>query len=292
MTFLWFCAAGYSFPLGCLLLAGNLVVTRWGKRRISVFLGHVTALLGWTFIGLATMSIPVLIYAVAIGLSLVWHIGGWYIRKWNKPIYQVSGLMYFLSLIVMLLAFRQCMASPVFPKEIHPICVIGDSVSAGIGGHAEKTWPLLLAQESQYKVLNLAESGATVHTALQKQIPKVPGEKQLVLLEIGGNDLFGPTPIHEFQHDLNMILTELKGKGDVIAMFELPVLPWQWSYSRVQRRLASQHDVILIPKRVMVSIFSQKETTSDLAHLTPKGHQLMAKTMQKLLAHREEESTP
>lgn len=263
-------------------MAGILLLL-YSRSRLYTFIGTIAMVMGWVLAGLSSMPFPLILYGVVFALIAVWHAGGLYLRKRSNRVFRYYGISNLFIIVIALVMFLGRIASPSFPKEILNICVVGDSVSAGIGGESEQTWPFLLSQNIGIEVLNLAASGATVNSALHKQTPKVPSDQQLVLLEIGGNDLFGPTPIKEFRRDLDLLLKELKSKGHQIAMFELPVLPWQWSYGRTQRELAVQYDVMLIPKRVMVSVFSRKDTTSDLAHLTATGHQFMAKTVQRLL---------
>ncbi len=224
-------------------------------------------------------------YSLVIILFAVWPAGSWYIRKRSIKLLRGYSIVNLLVIAILLVSFSYRIALPTFPEDVQSICIVGDSISEGIGGPSERTWPKVLSENTGIDVLNLAVSGATVNSALHKQIPKVPNDHQLVLLEIGGNDLFGPTPTKAFRNDLDSILTELKSSGHQVAMFELPVLPWQWQYSRIQRELAIKHGVIFIPKRVMVSVFSSKDTTSDLAHLTENGHQLMAEKVQHLLTN-------
>ncbi len=284
MQFLWFCAAGYSFALGCAFLIAGVLLVLYRQSRLYAFSGLVSTLIGLTLLVLASMSFPLIVTMVVFSALMAWHAGGWYLRKRSIRVFRCYGILNLGVIVIMLFAFVSRVAPPAFPKEIQSVCIVGDSISAGIGGPSEQTWPLLLSKNTEYEVLNLAASGATVNSALNKQVPRMPDEPQHVLLEIGGNDLFGPTPMNEFRRDLDLILSELTNRGHYVAMFELPVLPWQWSYGRAQRELAIKHDVLLIPKRVMVSVFSEEDTTSDLAHLTAKGHKLMAKTVQDLLA--------
>jgi lysophospholipase L1-like esterase len=182
--------------------------------------------------------------------------------------------------------FIQLISYPPLPSNYQTIYVIGDSVSAGIGGKTEKPWPLRISETTGIDVINLAQAGATVHSALMKQVPQVNIPKQLLLLEIGGNDLFGPTPTTEFKQDLKQIISILLKDDHTVVMFELPILPWQYRYTLIQRELAEKYAIILIPKRFLAGIFSHKETTSDLAHLTETGHRLMADKVWELMQNK------
>ena len=71
--------------------------------------------------------------------------------------------------------------------------MIGDSISAGIGNRDEQTWPKILRQKYKIEVIDVSVAGATVNSALKHQANQVKSDNSIVLLEIGGNDLFAPT---------------------------------------------------------------------------------------------------
>src|SRR5207248_7992037 len=75
---------------------------------------------------------------------------------------------------------------PTVPRMGNPqVFVVGDSVSAGMGGEAE-TWPKLLSRRHHVVVHDLSLPGADVATAL-RQAGQVSGPTSLVIAEIGGN---------------------------------------------------------------------------------------------------------
>jgi acyl-CoA thioesterase-1 len=172
---------------------------------------------------------------------------------------------------------------PAMPNQLYEkLYIIGDSVTAGIGNKDEVTWPGIIQKKVKADIIDLAQSGATVATVL-RQAEQIDTKNALVLCEIGGNDLFGPTPYSEFRSNLNLILQRVKKNGNTVVMLELPLLPWQIEYGRIQRQLANEFNVILIPKRFFAAVLSQEQASSDLAHLTYKGHQLMAEQIWSLI---------
>ena len=100
---------------------------------------------------------------------------------------------------------------------------------------------------------------------------------------IGGNDLFAPTPYVQFKRDLRNLMEIVNDTNCTIVMLELPLFPWDIEYGRIQRESAKQFDVILIPKRFFIRVLSEKGSSTDLAHLSAKGHQLMAEVVWSLL---------
>lgn len=280
MDFVWFCASGDSFFLGAalMILAGIVSIVR--KRRITVLLVIMLSIVGLTLIGLAAIPFSIACYVILMictALLVLCHGPG----KW-ATLLRRSGQAGTLALcvlgIVAELAFRVGMDHP----QGEPLYVVGDSVSAGIQGPNEATWPRLLGEEYAIEVINLAESGATVATA-RKQARQIGDGPGLVLLEIGGNDLFAPTPPAQFGEDLARLLEQIMQPRRTAVMLELPILPWQMEYGRIQRQVAKSHGVILVPKRFFVSTLRHKGATLDLAHLSSEGHRKMATQIATLL---------
>ena len=66
-------------------------------------------------------------------------------------------------------------------------------------------------------------------------------------------------------------------------MFELPLPPFCNEFGRAQRNVAAKHNVILIPKRVFLSVIAGSDSTLDSIHLSQSGHQFMADCVWKLV---------
>jgi len=170
------------------------------------------------------------------------------------------------------------------------VYIIGDSISAGIGGKDERPWPWIFRDEYGVEVNDLSVAGATVTSALS-QAQQIDGSTSLtagrpeamVFIEIGGNDLFENTPYNLFEEGLSQILQEVTESGRLVVMLELPLRPRDIRYGRVQRRLAEKYGVVLVPKHFFAGIFATKGATIDLVHLSPAGHQLMAEKVWDLL---------
>ena len=159
--------------------------------------------------------------------------------------------------------------------------VVGDSISAGLGT-GERCWPEVLAAATSLRVVNLAEPGATVQSALT-QVPRIAEPSSLVLLEIGGNDLLDRKGAAIFETHLDKLVSVLRTNGHAVAMFELPLFPFQNAYGHVQRAVAKRHAVALIPRRHFARVLGMPDGTLDGLHLTQKGHDEMARRVAALL---------
>jgi len=172
---------------------------------------------------------------------------------------------------------------PVVPPIADPVIgVLGDSVTAGINDRGPPTWPRLLAEERGLMIHDCSQPGATAASA-RKQAVELQGDENLLILEIGGNDLLASASAADFEHDLDALLSDVCQPGRTVVMFELPLLPFCHAYGRAQRRLCDQYGVRLIPKRVLLGVLLTGGATIDSVHLTAEGQRQMAAEIGKLL---------
>ncbi|CAN5889516.1 hypothetical protein BH23PLA1_BH23PLA1_25880 [soil metagenome] len=161
--------------------------------------------------------------------------------------------------------------------------IIGDSLTAGNSAPGGVTWPMILADQQGIEVRDHSASGATVASAA-RQAEAIGPQERLVLIEIGGNDLLGDTAPEAFEEDLDRLLSIVQRPGRVVLMFELPWPPGHAEYGRIQRRLARQQGVLLVPRRVLLGVLLESGATTDSIHLSPAGHRRMARDIWKIIA--------
>lgn len=277
-SILWFCASGKSFFLGTFLLVITMIIpsnNKWAKYVL-----YLLRTFGLLFLFLSTTPLHPLFY----GLCLILIIACSFRYKYQLKL-KILFIVFALVLIILELPFH--MHPKVSTDHIDYIYVIGDSVTAGMGNKAEKTWPILLEDEINIKTVNLAKAGATAETAL-KQLKFISNNNCLVILQFGGNDLLGDTSLDVFEASCNEILIKLNSCREVVWL-ELPLLPQYYPYGRIQRRLARQHNIILAPKEILSNVFGTGGATSDGIHLTQKGHAAMALEIQRLFQNKERE---
>ena len=68
-----------------------------------------------------------------------------------------------------------------------------------------------------------------------------------------------------------------------MTWIELPLPPFCNDYGRIQRHLAAQHGVLLIPKRVFAAVLAGDAATLDSVHLDRAGHERMAEVVWSLI---------
>jgi acyl-CoA thioesterase-1 len=235
--------------------------------------GVVCLTIGWLFgislVVLSTAPISYWLYVIWFALCIATRVVSTArISAKIKLLITVAFAVVSLIACMVELSFHFARTIPVSRKEM--VYIIGDSISAGIE-EKEKTWPNVLGDMSGLKVVNLAKAGATVDAAMDQAV-RMSSTNMLVIVEIGGNDLLGSTSSHAFYVQLDKLLAKLKSRNPQIVMFELPLLPFWNNFGRDQRALANKYDVILIPKKYLVSVFAGKGNTVDGLHLSQKGH--------------------
>jgi acyl-CoA thioesterase-1 len=279
----WFCASGKAFFLGIALLVVSLLTSVYSKKK-TVFLSSII----FTLLGL------VLIWLSSTPSSRFWWwlwvlgFGFLYIKEaaannlHNKTLWTVRISLILLCLLSGFIESRYWLSPSIFLNSTPTIYVIGDSVSSGIGGPDENTWPKILSGKLNLPVVNLAIAGATADSALKRQVPRAKEISSMIIIEIGGNDILNSTKPDVFEKSMRQIFSNLNTTANQVVWFELPLLPWNTEYGRIQRNLAKEFYITLIPKRILSEVFQTPGATSDSIHLTQKGHQLLGQEIYQL----------
>ena len=270
--------SGQAFFTGIAVVISAIVGTERNQRfarhaaGISIFLGIILVVASST-------AIPYWIYAVSLVATIAWIVSR-FLNRWKRwaPAVAVGAWM---MAAVAEIPFH---ISPHMKQATsRSITVIGDSVTAGIDGdESSERWPSLLARQHALDVHDISHIGETAGSAL-KRIRGQNIDSPVVLLEIGGNDILGSTTSSQFATDLDALLEAVCDPNRQVIMFELPLPPLYHEYGRIQRTLARKHHVILIPKRVFLTILAGSESTLDSIHLSQAGHHRMAETVWSII---------
>ncbi len=272
------CVSGHSFFTGVALLMLAAVVSVRPKpaiKRVPTF----AFLAGATAVALSSTPIP---YWFCVTAGLV--TGAWLVSRNKKPWgAQTAYAMVAVWFLAAALEAPYHIGPAIQPAIERKLTVIGDSVTAGVGGDEKsERWPAILARQHDLAVQDISHMGETVASALKRaQDHKI--ESQVVLLEIGGNDVLGATTVAEFERGLNRLLAHVTEHNRQVIMFELPLPPFFHEYGRVQRTAAWKHGVRLVPKRVFLSVIAGSDSTLDTIHLSQPGHELMASTVWQIV---------
>jgi acyl-CoA thioesterase-1 len=271
---IFFIAIGLVFAAAALFA----LASRSPLRVMATLLAAVGLILA----GLSATPLPMWFYAAALAITVSWLASERVDRNsWNdkRPWLRGAAAVIWAGAAAAELPFH---FMPEIPALGNPsLHIIGDSVAAGMGG-PESTWPTILAGSYGIDVADHSQMGATARTA-RRQAAGLPQKGGLVIVVIGGNDLINDMPEAEFEADMDGLLTDCRRRGRTILMLELPLPPFASSFGAVQRRMASKHGVLLIPKRFLMSQLTGTDATHDSVHLTQEGHRRMAIAVWELI---------
>lgn len=266
-------ASGEAFFTGvALIIVAALLSLR--ENRLARRLVVLSFLLGVILVAVSSTPLPWWFYGTAALVTLVW-LGAVLKKRWRRESVMAVVVVWFIGLMLEVPYHLQPTVKTV---SSHILTVVGDSVTAGLGDDETETWPRILQRTHGIAVQDLSHVGDTVGSA-RKRVASRNIDSELVLLEIGGNDILGSTTPAEYAANLDALLAELESPGRQLVMLELPLPPFYHVYGRIQRELAHKHQVKLVPKRVLLSVIAGGDTTLDSIHLSQAGHQQMAETI-------------
>ncbi len=267
-------ASGQAFFSGsAMLLAASVFV--FSRRSWVRRLASLLCIVGVIFIAVSSTPLSLWYYIPAGLVTIVW-LGStrWQLKypNWNLAV-RIALPAAVLFGVILEIPHHLLPAIETEPSKT--VIVFGDSVTAGLGDDAVETWPQILERTRSITIQDYAKIGATVSTAVQ-QVRQQDIPEGLVFLEIGGNDVLGSTSPEKFREDLKELFEALSSHRGQIVMMELPLPPFFNSYGRIQRELAREYNVKLIPKRIFMRILAQDQSTLDSIHLSQSGQQQFA----------------
>jgi acyl-CoA thioesterase-1 len=268
-------ASGQAFFSGAALIQLAALSAFYPGGRWPDLCRTVSACAGLILVAVSASPLPAWFYLAAGLVTLAWTSGERSIKATSRCTsvwLRVAVLGIWWLGIALELPFHRAPTVP--PMGDPEVFVVGDSLSAGMGGEAE-SWPKLLSRQHRVVVHDLSLPGANVATAL-RQAGQVGGPASLVIAEIGGNDILGDTTPDAFERGLDALLAKLRDVDRTIVMLELPLPPFYNRYGAAQRRQAKHHGVLLIPKRLLLGVLTSEGATLDAVHLSRRGHALMA----------------
>ena len=282
---IFFVGSGLAFFLGVAFVLLGLITSIFVAGRKLALARNLVVMVGGILVAISATPFEWWVYALLAVVTCVWLPLEWF-TGWRSSTILIYGAR--LSVLaVWLLALGLELPfhfMPRLPPLEHPtLFLIGDSVSAGMKEADPGTWPKVLMARRAIDLRDYSRMGATVGSA-RKQADRIGEEPGLVLLEIGGNDVLGSTTAEEFETRLESLLAQVCRPTRVVVMLELPLPPFRNRIGIIQRRLAAKYDVVLIPKRVFITVLTKAGATMDGIHLSSQGHALMADVMWEMLA--------
>lgn len=217
----------------------------------------------------------------------------------------VLAIKFFLIPISFLFFFGACQVAPEKPPppkektkvEISKnpkIVAFGDSLTAGFGLAEKESYPYLLQEKLkadgyQYEVINAGVSGDTSAGGLERIDWSLEQENvQILILELGGNDLLRGLPPETMKKNLSEIIVKAQQKN-VKVLFcglfppEAPVTDYQRGYAKVFADLAKEHKVAYMPFFLEGVGGVKKYNQPDGIHPNAEGEKIITENVYQAL---------
>lgn len=174
------------------------------------------------------------------------------------------------------------------------IIAFGDSLTAGFGLSEKESYPYLLQERLNnegfnYEVVNAGVSGETSLGGLER-IDWVlePDNVEILILELGANDLLRGIPVERMKNNLDKILEKAKEKGVEVLFCGMLAPPtmgnsYQRDYTNAFPDLANKYKVRFVPFLLENIALDKKLNQADGIHPNPVGTKIMMENIYKEL---------
>lgn len=174
------------------------------------------------------------------------------------------------------------------------IVAFGDSLTAGFGLSEKESYPYLLqeklrAEGFDYDVINAGISGDTTTGGLERIDWSLEQENvQILILELGGNDLLRGLPVEKMKQNLDTIIKKAKAKNIKVLFCGMLAPPtmgaqYQRDFVAVFPDLASKHKVEFLPFILENVAANPKLNQPDGIHPNAEGSRIMTDNVYQAL---------
>ena len=175
------------------------------------------------------------------------------------------------------------------PAERPRVIILGDSLTAGLGISAERSYPSLLqntfAQQGQpIEVINAGVSGDTTAGGLRRLDWLLKQNPDLVMVELGANDGMRGVSISNIESNISAIIERIQEKQiDVILIgMQIPTnygSEYTQQFKELYPMLAQKYQVEMVPFLLEGVAGDRTLNQADGIHPTAEGHVIIANTV-------------
>jgi acyl-CoA thioesterase-1 len=139
----------------------------------------------------------------------------------SRRFYRVAGRLFQGGLLILLLA-NLCIPVPAAANPIR-VVALGDSLTAGYGLPADQAYPAvlekrLIADGYDVQIVNAGVSGDTTEGALARTDYALEDGADLVILELGANDMLNGVDPKATRRNLDKIIAICRAKGAKVLL--------------------------------------------------------------------------
>jgi acyl-CoA thioesterase-1 len=202
----------------------------------------------------------------------------------------VKACIVLLGVACLILRAQSLHADP--PKTI---LVFGDSLSDGFMLKRSEAYPALLAKKLRsaglnFQVINASASGATTDGGLERLPAHLKHRIDILILELGINDVFHGLPVDQIQKNLQQIIAKVKARNPgvrvVIAGMQIPgytAEDYVSAFGDMFAGLAAKNGAALVPYLLEGVAGNLSLNLPDGIHPNAAGQKLLAENVWRVL---------
>jgi acyl-CoA thioesterase-1 len=190
----------------------------------------------------------------------------------------------------LLIAFLVLFSTHVMAQTI--LC-LGDSLTEGYQLAKEEAYPALIEKElkkthKDIKVINGGVSGATTASGLKRMDWYLKAKPEIMILALGANDGLRGLKLNVTEKNLSTVIEKAQERGIkvILAGMKMPTNmgeSYRRDFESMYPKLAKKYSLSMIPF-ILEGVGGKPEyNLADGIHPNPKGHEIMAKTVLKVL---------
>lgn len=171
--------------------------------------------------------------------------------------------------------------SPVGASDV--IVAFGDSLTYGTGANEAESYPAVLAQLINRKVIRAGVPGETTSGGLERLESVIEEHRPaLMIVGLGGNDMLRKVDDAEIKANLRRILQTIRGRGIAVVLFGVPKPALITSAPEFYAELAKEFGIPYEGK-IVTDVLYRPDQKSDAIHPNAKGYRRMAEAFAALL---------
>jgi acyl-CoA thioesterase I len=186
-------------------------------------------------------------------------------------------------------------ASDVSAAQPKTILVFGDSLSDGFMLKRSQAYPALIAKNLRdaglnFLVTNASASGGTTEGGLERLSPHLKHRIDILILELGINDVFRGVPLDRIQNNLQEIIDKVKARNPklrvVIAGIQLPGYTaddYVSAFGQMFADLAAKNRAALVPYLLEGVAGDPALNLPDGIHPNAGGQKILAENVWRVL---------
>lgn len=180
-----------------------------------------------------------------------------------------------------------------FSAMAETILFLGDSLTEGYQLSKEEAYPAVIDRQLQkshkgIKVINGGVSGATSASGLKRMDWYLKAKPDIMVLALGANDGLRGMKVDQTEKNLASVIEKAQERGItvILAGMKMPTNmgePYRKNFENLFPKLAKKYSLKFVPF-ILEGVGGRPEyNLPDGIHPNPKGHEIMAKTILKVL---------